>query len=266
MASRTDLATVIENRGTLLEQCLERVHGGETGGGLFFEIAFHHRLLGIAHLLLHGDTAAFARHLQHSGHARLHWLRTNRGTPDTDTEFRSRANDVGWDAFAAAGDLEHARSTAALLPDHCFVGDEYEEDFLWKRLLHTLLAHEPDAAVAAAQPHLTALRAVESDTVGRKIAVAAALVQRSQEQWAQSFAAFVDARRTRFAELASTPGFSREHLATERHVFVGGLAIERVAAHLGLQPIDLPTLPAAARVPIDGPRVDGTAWMRLPAS
>lgn len=265
MASRTDLALLIENRGAMLEECLDRVRSGDAGGGLFFDIAFHYRLLAIAHLLLHGDKASFGRHLQNCGAARLHWLASATGANDDDAAFRSRANDIAWDAFVAAGDIERARRTAELLPDHALPGIDYEEDFLWKRLLHTLLADDAAATVRIAAPLVDALRGVDSDTVGRKIAVATALVARDPAGWAAAFPAFVEARRTRFDELAATPGFSREHLLTERHVFLGGLAVNRVAQHVGLDPIDLPSLPAIACLPADGPKVPADAWLHFSA-
>lgn len=259
MPSRTALSELIENRGTLLEGCLRRVHEGEHGGGLFFDITFHYRLIAIASLLHDGDTAAFVANLVRSGRAHLASLRAVDRSSADETRFLCCANERGFEAAVAAGDLAAARAIASLQPTEFVEGEEYEEDFVWKRALYELLDESGDER---ARPLVVRLERIESDSSPLLAGIARALLERDRARYAESMPALVQRRRSRFEELARTPGFSQEHMITERHVFVLGLAIERIAKRRGLPASELPELPARARVPELAKAPTADVWMR----
>ena len=262
MASRTELELLIENRGTMLAECLEHVRAGETGGGTFADVCFHYRLLAIAHLLLWGDAARFADLLIRCGQARLRWLERADRADAGAAPFLCRSNDVGWEAFLVAGDRELAARVASLLPDAWQQGREYEEDFAFKHALH-LLGSDATGADSQVAPILARLDAIGSDGSPSKAAIVRGLLHRDQGVYADGMATAVARREARFDELVETPGFSKEHAATERHVFVLGLASEQVARARGLEPVDLPTLPELARLPLVGRVLADDAWLRF---
>lgn len=247
MPSRTDLELLIENRSTLLAECLERVEAGEFGGGLYFDICFHYRSMGIAHLLLEGDARRYVDCLARSGQVRRHYLEHADRTAASDPEFLCTSSDRGWEAAMVAGDLEGARLIARLLSETLVPGHEYPEDFLFRRLLHQLPESGGEGGFMAEPAALSSLEAVASETSPAKAAIVRGLLERDAERYIAGLTDWLERRHARFVELAATPGFSREHLATERHVFVLGLAVDRIAGARGLPQPDLFGLPALAR-------------------
>jgi hypothetical protein len=213
-------------------------------------------------LLLDGDSFRFAQNLVHSGRARLHYLQTTDRQVESEGRFLCCANDKGFEALAAAGDLTGARRIASMQPKTMSPEAEYEEDHLFKRALYALVDERRNRGDDEAEELLSRLEHIESGTSELLAAVARTLLACDADGYAVALATLVGRRRERFAQLAGTPGFSREHSITERHVFVLGLAIERIAEVRGMQGLDLPCLPALARLSVMVGEPMGDAWLQ----
>ena len=197
----------------------------EVGGALYNELSERYRNIGVAFLLLDGDLDAFAHSLIDSAVTRRELLR--RGLPD-EPDYDVRASFLApvHDALAV-GQLGLAAEIGRLSPDVWYEDFEYEEDFLYARLLFGLADGAPPAGLAAlADRHEAALRGVDDP----RTAVCRALVARDAVAFVEAFEAFAEAEAARIAEarVASYEFYDFQEVSVE------GLALLKLAERAGL--------------------------------
>ena len=218
-------------------------------GAALEEVSSYFQGLALCHLLETADVAQFRENLVRSGHARRYFLRHSRAEGnDADRRLALSRTEAFLDAVAAA-DLPLAREIATLSVSAWNPDWEYEDDFCYYRVLHTL-ALDPGAA---REPALGALlarfeAALEGDRSWR-LALCEALVERDASLFDDALRGFVgaeqeanDARRDALE--------SYEFLFWPRSfVSVEGLALLQLAALRGIETAEAyPLCPAIARL------------------
>ncbi|RYZ43752.1 MAG: hypothetical protein EOO71_02000 [Myxococcaceae bacterium] len=223
-------------------------------------LSFAWRILALCSLLQDADTDTFALRLRKSAQARLALLMLAERT-SVDPRLLCCSKDLGFGAALAAGDRELAAAIAARSPMHHFQGVEYEDDFLFFRLLHQMLL-APGGLDEQARL-LGRWRQVEMGEPSPKFELAEALVEKDARRFPVAFTALLEARQQKLRECSQRLGFDPELNATEGKVSVEGLAIVRLAEFHGL-----PTqssydfIPALARVIPGGPALPENAWYK----
>lgn len=217
--------------------------------GRFYEDAAEaFRAWAILRLLLEADRGDFAAGLALSGYARRAWLRRCAAARFADHHLAfsrsgSMLDCIAGDHPALAAEVFGA-SPVAPRP-----GDEYEDDFWWQRLLGSLLVSAPlDESRRAAAALDVAARGT-----GARVALATALLERDRGRFA---AAFEDLLAERDAERGGEVRRAGGDLgvAAGARVFIEGLAVLKLARHLGL-PVasEYPMCPTLALLPFPAP-------------
>lgn len=211
------------------------------------ELSGAYRRAAIAVLLAQADTASFANYLRESGRARVELLglAQNRSA-GVDRYRKSSLTASLLDALAAA-DMALARRIAELSPDAWLHDEEFEEDFCYAHVLHTLLRY-PDA-----RNELTTLIArfenVLDGQTSPQIALCKALLNRDQPAFNDAFDELIEERRSGVDEKAKTLVVQDETFQAERALFVEGLGLLQLAKLRGLDTLDeYPMMPSLASI------------------
>lgn len=210
------------------------------------------RQLAIAVLLTEADSSAFFRHLTEAGEIRSSFLKSTTSRPDDFAEYR-RAGDLGGFADAlAAGQVDLAAEIAGESAGEWSPDYEYEEDFCYAKVLQTLVAND-FAPHESCEEWLAALNRVVDDEPTAQGDLAAALVTGDATAFHEGLVARVEEHRALFelkgAGLIADP----DEYATERHVFVEGLALKVVARRRGIDLADEePLMPREAWIAASG--------------
>lgn len=214
---------------------------------ILFHLSRYHRAAGIARLLTEANGPAFRASLTRSGEARRQLLEWATGAHRPFNRFTATGNHGPLCDALAAGADSLARDIARLSSDMLVKGYEYEEDFLYARLLG-LLALDEDALPGRAGPLLDALERTLDGRDGPRLAMCQALLEPRQEDFDRALEALLSEHEFRQDARARTLNAMDEHSETERYVFVEGLALLRLARRRGLtvQP-EHPFLPGLAR-------------------
>jgi len=155
--------------------------------------------------------------------------------------------------FSLAAELARLTRTTRAVEDH-----EYEDEFLWGRVLAELAA--PPVAAAAIEPRIFELRAAKgSAPYIERIAVVRAICARDQEAFST---AFVEAARTyemAIEQKAGALGTSPRKIAADRFIWLEGLALLGLATRFGLKKPDrrIRFCPPLALVSVEGRDVAG---------
>lgn len=223
--------------GSLIEVVLQQ-KSATTMGKLCNDISRHYRALGICGLLMHADRDLFFHGLIQSALTRQYYLRrcAQEGVLNN-PDSRSSFVDPFLDAVAA-NQLKLSGRVASLAAPKWLEGHEYEEDFLYARILHGLIdaprREEPELAEMLRRYE----RALE-DGKDARLDVCKALVSRSQEDFQGSFARLLDdheIRNSKIGEPRLDSIMAQEYtFEPNRRIFVEGLALLRIAEELGLR-------------------------------
>jgi hypothetical protein len=224
-------------------------------GKLVEEMGEKLRALGIVLLLTNADSDAFYYNLIRSGRARRAYLQRihDDGAMD-DHHFASGRYQPFLDAVAA-NEKELAEEIVRLSPSDWRQSAEYEDDFCYAQLLHRLLeassgADEVEALFEKFEAHLDG----EDDA---RLNICRALATSDQEDFDDAFQALIEAREVQIAEDQERGKLEEPKTVAQRHVFVEGLAILRLAESRGISTTrEYPLCPSLARVAMQVPFSD----------
>jgi hypothetical protein len=222
--------------------------------GTFYEdLVAGRRALGILRLLLQADVYGFACELAYSAQARRHYLARCAKAAYSDYNLVASRSEPLFDALAG-GWLDLARDIAALSPKAFREGDEYEDDFCYAHFFHTYVTGAPGPPDAILEQFEAALQGASSP----RLQICRALAGRDQSAFDAAFADLLDARTREVAKERRGTGDEDPAAAISTYVFVEGLAVLRVANHLGLTTLrEYPQCPALARaLPVGLPPAD----------
>lgn len=210
------------------------------------------RALAIMVLLGTGNSDRFHHNLIRSARLRLAYLqRCAREGATEEHDFVSGMIEPLHDAMAA-GDWPLVGQIAKAAPAHHRPGHEYEDDHHHAVLLGQLVAAPGDlgAQMAAWQR----LAAAVGDEAHPRLAVLRALIERRQADFDAAFEALTGLRHTELLAEAQQGGLVSPGVQAQRHVYIEGLALLRLAQHRGLAADGEHRLcPALARVPMREP-------------
>lgn len=215
---------------------------------ILFHLSRYARAAAIARLLAYADGATFRERLARSGQARRRLLQWAAGARRPFNRFTATGNYGPLCDALASGDDALAQDIARLSADTPVKGHEFEEDFLYARLLG-LLATGDDALPGRAQPLLEALERLMDGQDFPRLAMCRALLAREQEGFDGALQALLEERDWQFQEKARSFKPRDEETETEPFIFVEGLALLRLAERRGLAvQADYLFLPGLARV------------------
>ncbi|MCY1040846.1 hypothetical protein OV208_05875 [Corallococcus sp. bb12-1] len=232
---KTDLDITVDNLAFEIAQGLPRAVGklakGQLDGAAFLRICLDHRRLAIAHLLGALDVGAYSQHLQQSARAYAFMLRHARAGVTVDPYYlcRSRAEPF-WDALAA-GDFPLAAEIAALAPAQPHPGMEDPVLFLYFDVIMSIARGED---TARQQEKLRALNAEKDLTLSFRYDASSALLHGDDAGLALALEGMGGEHAAWFAELSVQDSIAPEDAQTQTFVFIEGLALARLASHLGM--------------------------------
>lgn len=229
-----DVEASASAKAALLEEALEQGHRPpEELERILFHLSRYTRAAAIARLLAYADGATFRARLVRSGQARLRLLQWATGTHRPFNRFTATGHYGPLCDALAAGEDALARDIARVSADTPVRGYEFEEDFLYARLLG-LMATGDDAVSGRAEPLLEALeRGVDGQDCPR-LAMCRALLAREQEGFDGALQALLEERDRHFHAQAKSFTPRDEEAETEPFIFVEGLALLHLAERHGL--------------------------------
>lgn len=231
----------------------------EERGRLVLEVCTRLRRLGLVALLARGDVRAYAADLHASAQEYLRLLGQVRWDAVGDRYWlcASRAHPF-FDALAVE-DWEGAGAIAAAAAPVRSPGDEFADDFAFVRRVMAMAGPSSPDAEARLMAQLEA-EAAESDP---RVGVCRALHEKDADGFEEALARLAREREAKVAARVHEVGVEGAWHATERFVYVEGLALVRVAARRGLTLEGrYPGLPALALGPMPRPFPTTDAWRK----
>jgi hypothetical protein len=148
----------------------------------------------------------------------------------------------------AAGEWVCARRVCELTPVDFQVGQEYEDDYCYARLIFNFIgAGAQDEDFAALVSRFSA--ALDGQPSAR-LALCQALADRDQAEWDEAFESLLAEQDMRIARAKSRGQIEEPEYMAERLVYIEGLAHLRIAGLLGLKTqANYRYCPASARAP-----------------
>jgi hypothetical protein len=217
----------------------------EMSGRFYEEAAEALRAHAILRLLIDANGNGFSNDLVMSGHARRAWLRRCAHQQYADYFLALSRSGSMLDAIAG-DDLQLAAEIFRLSPTAVRLGDEYEDDFWWQRLLGLLLTGSPRPEVDAA------LAALALAAEGARPALAKALDKRDADGFDEAFRSFLEERDAANEEDAARAE-EEVAVAAGTQVFIEGIAVLKLARQLQIPIADeyrmCPTLALVPRKP-----------------
>jgi hypothetical protein len=246
-----DLETVREN----LEYMLEAFGTLDTPIGMDGEYADacllawrRSRQLAIAILLTEADSSSFFSWLVRAAELRRDFLAATVSNPVPFTEYRHVGDLAGFVDALAAGRIDLAAEIARLSQDPWSPDFEYEDDYWFAKSLHALVSASfaPDANCQRA---LGSLRNAAEGESTPQVQLVAALLARDADNFRRALTARVAEYRKWFARKGEGVVANPDEYATERHVFVEGLALKVLAGKMSIELADEePLMPRESRL------------------
>jgi len=221
-------------------------------GKLSLDISTQFRSLAIILLLTNGSSDSFHHNLIRSARSRATYLeRLDRAGIGDDHHQASGRYEPLLDAIAA-GDVELARRIVALSPLEWREGHEYEDDYCYAQAFHRFVQSPPlDDEVP---PLLERLEANLEGQASARLAVCQALLTKDQAAFDESFDALLGEREAQIAADKARGQLEDAIIVAQRHVFVEGLAVLRLADQRGLETApEYAMCPSLARAPMSTP-------------
>lgn len=200
---------------------------------LLSQLSIYRRIAAIAVLLAEGDVPAFRKDLRLSATARRDLLASDgTGTPSPSRFHCASRVDPLFDALAA-GELGLAREIAERSPRRWLEAEEFEDDFRYADFLHEHLLAGARATSPGAERALAAFQKCSADTGSQRLAFCEALLKGDQDAFDAALEELLVERAAEFRD--SGPSRHPERFQTERHVYIEGLALLRLAEERGLR-------------------------------
>jgi hypothetical protein len=220
-------------------------------GGIFDELIPQLEALGLCHLLEFADEGRFRENMARSGHARRYFLRRSRLEKNQADRHLAVSRTRAFLDALIAGALPLARDIALLSTEEWNPAWEYEDDFCFYQLLHTI-AKQPDPFPT---PEVHALiERFERSLEGGESAhfeVSKALVARDPKAFAGALVALLEAEEAQIeADRGSAAVLERDILYWPKsRVSIEGLALLKTTELVGMRvPGEFPLCPRAARL------------------
>jgi hypothetical protein len=254
-----ELAVLRENLELSIEFELDEIAEGDgldDIGSSCERISDLYRALAICKLLLEADTNAFYHDLMRSGHTRAYFMaRCHREGHLQNVRLAASNVNAYFDSLASAG-WDLAIRIASLSATSWFQDDEYEDDFSYARFFHVLTLAESQSGRKLEFLLDRYDLALEGNRNGRWH-LCESFLSRNQEHFVSAFDEILRERAEQLAEDEESALGEEMTFVSEKHVFVEGLAILRMAERLGLSTDhEYQYIPGVARMPMTVPFPD----------
>lgn len=213
------------------------------------------RTLAIASLLVELDIDRFHHSLIRSALVRIHVFQKMPADIQQTTRFCSASRSAPFFDAIAAARIDLASTVATFSPRRWMPRFEYEDDFLYARFMCDLIAEGPDAS------HLPGLldrfQEVLNGAPSDKLDLCRLLLDPDCGGFERIFSSMLGARNEWVEFQLRSIGRDELSFAAERHVWVEGLAILRLAESRGIavKP-EYRYCPREARMPMEIPFTD----------
>lgn len=191
-----------------------------------------HHLLGIAHLLADADVKAFRSELAESGRVRLAFLTTAGRAPEAIRQARSGHLFPVFDSLVAGQD-ELARDIARASRDGWAEGEEYEDDFRWAMIVHSLV-RSGGRFGAVDRGLITRYEKALGTAFSARLSVAEAFADGDATRLAEAIGLLAGEWREEREVIDASTLVPGEKTLLEKHVFIEGLGLVAIAAMAGL--------------------------------
>lgn len=221
-------------------------------GDLSLELSSNFRALAIIALLVKGDNDLFCHNLIRSGLARKTYLNRLRSEGVMkDHHLCSGRYEPLLDAIAA-GDSTLARRIADLSPKKWKKDHEYKDDYFYAQILHRLVRKAvPGKEIALLIEQFEGY--LEGDPNAR-IDICKALSNKDQEAFEEFFVELINDREAKITKDIERGQSETPQVVAERHVFIEGLAVLRLAERQGIETqLEYRYCPSLARMPMSIP-------------
>ncbi|HYO56132.1 Imm49 family immunity protein [Archangium sp.] len=215
---------------------------------ILFYLSRYGRIAALSGLLGRADIDGFHARLRHSGAHRRQLLseRKEQGRPFTHFSCTSHIAPL-CDAIASGAEAL-ARDIAALSATTWLWRDEFEDDFHYGCLLGWLVSSD-GASAPEAESLLDSLIRSSGDDAAPRVRLCRALLKREPRVFDEALRELLEARASSFRNKVGSLGARDAHFETERHVFVEGLALLRLAELRGISvEEEYPLLPGLVRL------------------
>jgi hypothetical protein len=221
-------------------------------GKLSLEVSDKFRALAIVTLVTQGESDFFYHNLIRSGRSReIYLLRLQKEGIGEDHHGCSGRYEPLLDA-AAADDLPLASHIAEMSPAEFQEQHEYEDDYCYAQCLHRLIREESPKDEFKELFDRWASYLEGKDTA--RLNVCQGLLAQDQGTFEEAFEALLDERQAKIGEEKNRGQIEDPLVVANRHVFVEGLALLRLADIRGLKTQqEYRYCPSLARVPMINP-------------
>lgn len=201
-------------------------------GRLSMELAGKLRALAIITLLVKGDIDRFYYTLIRSGNVREIYLqRLSENGIEQDHHRVSGRYEPLLDAIAA-GDLALARRIVDISPADWQKGHEYEDDYCYAQILHRLIQETPPEQEIL--PLLEQFEAYLEGESSARLDLCRGLVDQNQNAFDEAFDDLLSEQEANISADKQRGQLEEASVIAQRHVFIEGLAILRLAEMRGL--------------------------------
>jgi len=191
------------------------------------------RMYAISRLLTEADSGAFFEHLGNAARLRVDLLEWAPGAGEELERYTYVGNDDAFFDALAAGDVATAKRIAELAEARFDRDFEYAEDYAYRRFLFEL-AQADFRTAASLQPLLDALNDALAGDVSPRYAICKALLEGEGTVFLESLTDLIAEHEMLFEKKGQGLIADKHEFATERFVFVEGLALKFIAASVGL--------------------------------
>jgi hypothetical protein len=221
-------------------------------GDLSLELSSNFRALAITALLVKGDNDLFCHHLIRSGLARKTYLQRLRTKGvKKDHHLCSGRYEPLLDSLAA-GDYTLAKRIADLSPKEFKKNQEYKDDYCYAQILHRFVLK--DVPIKEFKPLIEQFEGYLEGDSSVRINLCKALLNKDQEAFEETFDEFINERETKIAKDIERGQSEEPQVVAERHVFIEGLAVLRLAERQGIETQrEYRYCPSLARIPMSTP-------------
>lgn len=232
-----------------LESDLRASRSREETERLLYDLSHYHRILAVGKFFAAADLEAFTTHLRRSADLRIELLQSMHSTARPAGRFTCASQIAPFFDALTADDFTLAEKIAVLSPEVWLEDDEFEDDFWYARFLYSLILSglEPTEETTNA---LGNLKRVKADNTLARTAICTALANGDQNLFDESIERMIEERTAYNESKVGRLIPNRLDFQTGRHLYLEGLALLRLAEHIGIATApEYPLMPRLARLP-----------------
>lgn len=250
----TDLENLLDDAEFGISKALASIEArdsDERSGYSYFAGSYEMRRLAVCELLRNANVPRFRDLLIESARLRLRFLERVQDGHKSEELYLCASRNLPFINALVAGEVQLACAIARLSATTHYADVEYEDDFLLYHFLHSLLLNTQDAASVDLKRILERWSAVLDGGSDSYLDVCKALVARDQTTFEAALVDVINKRADKLRSDREKLGPRNQNQLAEGFVFMGGLALIRLAELAGMQTDrEYEMIPSLARLPM----------------